>query len=240
MRYPKPYKPAGRDFYYFAYTDRQGKRHKRTTGCDRRGAADAAVRDFVDSHSQGGNDSTFAKYSRPFFIWESCPRVASRLDEGKQIGRTHVRMMRALLDRWVIPDTRFSELRIRVITRGDLLDLRARLRKTAAGMNSLNKTIIAVKTILSEAAFRGDIPADPGAKVGNIKYEQRQRGVFTITEARSILTGRPGKMKTDPLIDAAVTMLFCTGMRVGELRALRWGSVDLATGRARITEAFKD
>ncbi len=183
--------------------------------------------------------ATFAEYAKPYFVWGSCPRVRRRLDEGKQIGKTHARMSRALLDHWVIPDA-FSSLPVDRITRGNILDLRARLREKVPGPNTLNKTIIAVKTVLSEAAFRGDIPADPGAHVGNIKYEQAERGVFAPGEVRSILQACPGKMKEDPRIAAALTLLFSTGCRVGELRALRWQSVDMASGRVKILKAFQD
>jgi integrase len=153
------------------------------------------------------------------------------------------------MDKWVLEDAVFPALNLKEITRGNVMDLRTRLRAQIVkkrsggdmrGVNTLNKSMAAVKTILSEAAFRGDIPADPGSRVGNIKYEQRERGVFTAAEVQGILSARPGEMKTEPLADTLIAMLFCTGARVGELRALRWGSVDPDTGRARITEAFKD
>jgi integrase len=239
MRYPKPYKPKGQPYYYFWYRDRHGKRRMKSTGCERASDAHDEVRRFIDALGQRSAGVTFAEYARPYFLWDSCPRVRRRLEEGKQIGRTYVRRSRALLDKWVIPDA-FSSLLLSQITRGNLLDLRARLRLLVAGPNTLNKTIAAVKTVLSEAAFRGDISSDPGAKVGNIKYAQRERGVFTPEEVRELLAARPGPMGQDPRLDAALTLLFSTGCRVGELRALRWEAIDLKTGRARIHQAFQD
>jgi len=196
--------------------------------------------DFVYEKLAQGKTSelTFKEYAAPYFVWETCPRVARLLDEGKNIGRTHVSKSRRLLDLHVFKDSRFANLPMRDISRGDLLDLRKRLRPTL-GLNTLNKVIITVKTVLSEASFRGDIPVNPGARVGNIKYDQAQRGVFTVEEAREILSVRPGEMKTSLLVDCFVTTLLCTGIRAGELRALRWGSVDLKTGRTAIVEAFK-
>ena len=55
------------------------------------------------------------------------------------------------------------------------------------GVNSLNKCISTVKTILSEACFRGDIDNNPGSMVGNIKYERQERGVLNPEEVGSIL-----------------------------------------------------
>jgi integrase len=237
-KYPEPWRRPDSPAYYFMASD-HGRRHTVTTGCEKKEDARAFIRQWIDTHS-GGTGQTFRQYQTPYFLWETCPRVARRLDEGKQIGKTHVRMSRALLKKWVLTDPIFPALAMREITRGHVLDLRKRLRARISGVNTLNKTITAVKTILSEGAFRGDIPADPGSRVGNISYQVRERGVFTAEEVQGILSGCPGEMKKNLLADTIITMLFCTGCRVGELRALRWGSVDLGTGRAKIIEAFKD
>ena len=196
--------------------------------------------DYVYEKLTQGKTSqlTFKEYAEPYFVWETCPRVARLVDEGKSIGRMHVRKSRRWLDLHIFKDRRFSSLPMKDITRGDILDLRKRLRPKL-GLNTLNKVIATVKTILSEASFRGDIGANPGARVGNIKYDQAQRGVFTVEDVREILAVRPGEMKTSLLVDCFVTTLLCTGIRAGELRALRWGSVDLKTGRTAIVEAFK-
>jgi integrase len=238
MKHPKAFKPSGRACYYFNYTDRQGKRRRRSTSATRRENADDEIRRFMSNLvGPGRSGVTFAQYSMPYFIWEICPRVSRRLKEGKQIGRTHVRKSRALLDAWIMKDALFSALPISKIIRGDILDLRDRLMGKM-GVNTLNKTIAAVKTVLSEASFRGDIPTDPGARVGNISYEQRERGVFTIGEVRGILALDGGDM-ADPCMRAAITMLFCTGMRVGELRALHWEDIS-EQGRVKIARAFKN
>ena len=196
--------------------------------------------DFVYGQLQKGKatDRTFYEYAEPFFKWADCPRVTRLRDEGKSIGRVHVAKSRRWLELRVFPDKLFSNLPIKEITRGDILDLRKRLRGEV-GPNTLNKVIATVKTILSEANYRGDIPNNPGARVGNIKYEQAQRGVFSVEEVSEILTKRPGEMKSNRLVDVFVTTLLCTGIRVGELRALRWWAIDFETGRTRITEAFK-
>ena len=93
------------------------------------------------------------------------------------------------------------------------MDLRNRLRakKNGSQTNTVNKVIATVKTILSEATFRQDIDSNPGADVGNVKYQQLERGTFTVEETREILSKRPGDMSTNPLVDAVVTTLLCTG-----------------------------
>ena len=86
-----------------------GKRRLKSTGCKKGAQADPYIREFVDALAKpAAPQTTFAEYACPYFLWESCPRVRRRLAEGKQIGRTHCRMSRALLDRWVVPGTAFS------------------------------------------------------------------------------------------------------------------------------------
>jgi integrase len=184
------------------------------------------------------SELTFKEYAAPYFVWETCPRVARLLDEGKSIGRMHVRKSRRWLDLYAFKDSRFANLPMRDITRGDILDLRKRLRPKL-GLNTLNKVVATVKTVLSEASFRGDIPTNPGAGVGNIQYEQARRGVLKVDEVRNLLAKRPGEMRTRPLVDLVIATLLCTGMRAGELRALRWRSLNSESGRVSITEAFK-
>ncbi len=235
--YPEPFRRG--KFYYFTVSE-NGKRRNISTGLTGKEKAREIVRDYINKHRRG-TDLTFSDYADQYFIWETCPRVGRLLDEGKSISRQHVKNSRRWLEKYILPDSIFSNIKMKEITRGDVLDLRRRLRtgilKTKTG--SLNKVVKTLKTILSEACFRDDIPSNPGAQIGKINYEPMVRGVFEISEVKDILHYQPGELKTNALADAVYTTLLLTGVRAGELRALRWGSVNLETGRTKITEAFK-
>lgn len=239
-KYPEPWKRQESPYYQFWWTDYAGKRRKHSSGEILKEQARKAIRKYVDRLDSPETEDglTFRAYAEPFFRWNTCPRVARLLDEGKSIGRTHVAKSRRWLELYVFPDLTFSALKIEQVRRADLLNLRNRLRGKV-GLNTLNKTISTVKTILSEAAFRQDIEMNPGADVGNVAYEQLQRGTFTVEEVREILAKRPGEMASSPLVDLVICALLCTGCRVGELRALRWSAVDLEGGRTTIREASK-
>ena len=56
---------------------------------------------------------------------------------------------------------------------------------------------------------------NPGADVGNVAYEQLQRGTFTVEEVREILAKQPGEMSKTTLVDVVVSALLCTGCRAG-------------------------
>lgn len=242
-KHPEPWKRPGSPFYQWWYTNDEGKRLRVSTGEVLKENAREEIRKYVDSKVAATRESvlSFRAYAEPFFRWDTCPRINRLLDEGKSIGKTHVARSRRWLENEVFTDPIFPTLPVKNIKRADILDFRNRLRRKKDGgqTNTVNKVIATVKSILSEATFRQDIDYNPGADVGNVRYQPLQRGSFTVEEAREILQKRPGEMKTNPLVDLVVAALLCTGCRAGEIRALRWGAVDLSSGKTAIREAFK-
>ncbi|OHD20136.1 MAG: hypothetical protein A2Y38_14890 [Spirochaetes bacterium GWB1_59_5] len=264
-KYPEPYRRPDSKIYYFMYLGKDEKRHRMTTGLTAKEDARNFIRAFIDEQSAESTLLNFANYSEPYFIPETCPHFIRYRQEGKSIGLNHLSQCRTLLVKHVFKDPVFPKLAMAKIKRGDLLDLRRRLQAGGMGVNSLNKCISTVKTILSEACFRGDIENNPGSMVGNIKYERQERGVLNPEEVGSFLaflSERTARIRIDakdavPIKkeakesrrsldalqsirdEALIAVLFCSGMRAGEIRALRWSSVDLKTGRCKIIEADK-
>ncbi|MGA2977889.1 MAG: tyrosine-type recombinase/integrase [Spirochaetia bacterium] len=243
-KYPEPFKRGAR--YYF--TSREGKKRINVaTGLTAKEEARDFIRNYIDTRA-GGTGETFRAYAEPYFIWPTCPRTSRLLGAGQQIGETHVRKARRWLERFVFTDPTFSALPMREIRRHHVLELLERLRErvprethgTSKGLNTTNKVLEVVKIILSEAYYREDIAANPGAGVGKLKEDRRQRDILTPEETAQLLALCPGEMKSNLLTDALVVLLATTGMRSAEARALRWENVDLQTGRVRIVEAFKD
>ncbi len=267
-KYPEPFKRAGNPHYYFT-VEVSGKRRNLSTGQKTKEKARDSIREYIDERTAGTSSALFAEYAKPFFLWEkdkdrpTCPHARRILDEGKSIGRTHLYQCSRLLDRHILRDETFSNLSVRKVRRRDILELRDRLREGGVRINTANKAIAAVKIILAEAFFRGDIDDDPGAGVGEVKYQKAERGVLLPTEVSGILgflAARTSRLRlaasmatpikpgaeharaslaaTQAVRDQAlVALLLATGLRSGELRALRWGSIDMNTGRAKITEA---
>lgn len=264
-KYPEPYRRPDTNIYYFMFVGKDGKRRRMTTGLTAKEAARDFIRTFIDEQSAEATTLCFADYAAPFFKAETCPHFIRYRQEGKSIGLNHLHQCRTLLDKHVLKDPVFPKLAMAKIKRGDLLDLRHRLQAAGMGVNSLNKCISTVKTILSEACFRGDIDNNPGSMVGNIKYERQERGVLNPeevgrflaflssrterikAEAKDALPIKKGAQESRRSLDALqairdealIAVLFCSGMRAGEIRALRWSSVDLATGRCKVIEADK-
>jgi integrase len=193
------------------------------------------VKKFIDRRDRV-DSPPFRVYAEPFHVWPSCPRVTRLLAENKQIGKTHVEDMRRLMNKYVFLDTAFCSLRMADIRRGHVLDFRSRLLEQIGACNTLNRVMSAIKTILSEAYFRGDSDVNAGDKIGNINYEAETRDVFTLDEMRLLFANRPGVWPSALFHDFFKVMAF-TGMRNGEVSALSWEQIE---GKdLHINRAFK-
>ena len=138
---------------------------------------------------------------------------------------------------YVLPN-RFSAIKGHEIRRSDILDLREELKKLT-GINTVNKVISTVKTVLSEAYFREDIDRDPGSRIGNIKFEKRVRGVLTKEEVSSLFSEIPGPW-IDLLTYSVFNLAAKTGMRCGEVLALMWFQIDFEQSIINVDQAWKD
>ncbi len=235
MAYPSPFHRPNSPYFYFAYTDRHGKRLQRSTGEITKRRAAQEIERFIDDLRSDISDALFGDYADDFFIWPTCPHAARLIDQGKTIGQPYVERCRRLLEKHVFPIDWICTKPIGRIRRGDVLDLRRQLVTRLGQINTVNKVIGVVGVILAEATFREDIPANPAAGVGNINYERQERDAFTVEELRDLFAERPGHFSQGlafDLFDAARL----SGMRSGELRALRWHNVDGPV--LRIREAF--
>jgi integrase len=226
-------KRGGRWHFYY-YEGR--KRVRRSTGKSKKSDALKVVAEYFRQKDKP--EQSFREYARPYFLWETCPRVRRRLDEGKSIGKTHVQKSRRWLEVYVFADPIFPHLQLSRIRRADILELRNRLKKKA-GLNTVNKVISTVKTILAEAYFRQDIEADPGSKIGVINYDRQEKGILSREELAWLFAEVPGvwdDLQTCCVFNTAAR----TGMRCGELLGLTWAQLNFDEETIDISRAWKD
>lgn len=108
------------------------------------------------------------------------------------------------------------------------LDAALRAKGLAPGTRRLARSALA--GALKEARRRGLLSRDPLAAVRPIRSE---RAPFAAPDPAWLARFRAA-CETDPLGDAFL-ILAATGLRRGELAGLRWSSVDLDAGLARVT-----
>lgn len=156
----------------------------------------------------------------------------------------------------------FADLLVGQITRADVYALRRELARDPGGRAG-QRAFTAVKTVLAEAAILGHLEVSPAQGVGPYKRPpagsgesgaERRRGAFTIEEIRLLWRHRFELTESrykyargfgreairDIRHGVALGLLLGMGLRVGELRALRWRHVHLETESLDVIEAVQD
>ncbi len=233
---PVRYKMIGR-YWYYKTPDMDGFK---TTGETTKALAKHVVTKLMQRKVAGNPNPLFNNYAEPFFDWERCPHVLRLKAEGKHIGERYCHSERVLLEQYVFPSS-LGKMHIADIRRGDLLDYRARLQAKGVSGNTINKIMKAVKVIFSEAVYREDLPYNPALGLGNVVTNNKEAGIFSELELRALF-----RNPYDSLLWRSPSDYICfliaasTGMRSGEVLALRWCNVHVADRYIHICEAWKD
>jgi integrase len=237
-RHAKPFSMRKRkDTGYWFYKLRGWKGYK-STGKRRQDRALEVVQEALAR--QGGSTDSLKSYAAPFFLRESCPRTQYLAGEGKQIGDRHLREQRALLDRHILKDT-LADKALSEISRGYIIAFRARLLEKLPGkIRTANKTIGVLKTIFREAVYREDLWSNPAQGIGNTKYQVNKYGVLSLEELKKLFPEDPPGPWKDLAGYTAFLLAAATGMRKGELLALRWIDIDFDGKLIYVQKAWKD
>jgi integrase len=180
---------------------------------------------FGDSvRTKQENHVLLRDYIQPFLTYETNPRVLRQKAMFKQPGVTHIRKQAAHLKNHVLNDP-ISDILLLDLTPGDCIDFQHRISNKLAGKyNTINKVLLALKYVLSEAAIRGDIPASPAARIGTIHYEIEKKQILSCEQTRDIFND-PSRFPSDTAYYVFRFTAF-TGMRASEVLALHWDQLD--------------
>lgn len=222
------------DVWYFKLPD---EKTYHSTGESVKARAQEHAMDAAHSKPSRNGTATLRSYAEPFYVWETCPHIRRLQEDGRSITRRHVRAQRALLEQKILKDP-IAEMAIPRIRRADVLDFRSRLM-AKHGPRVVNRTIGVLKVIFKEGIFREDLERDPTLGVGNVREDPRQIGTFTAQELQTMFPAEgPGPWK-GRLDYTCFLLAATTGMRRGEIFALRWRHVDLGQALIRVEEAWK-
>jgi len=184
------------------------------------------------------NKDTIRTFCKDLYIYDKCFHVQRLLNEGKSIGRNHCKNRRLVLENYIFTDM-IADKKLADINRGDILNFRDRLLNKGVGENTINKVIGILKTAFNEAILREQINRNPTFLIGNIQYQAKEVGIFTIEEIKEIFPIETlGPWSS--LLDYTCFLLTClTGMRRGEVLALEWGDIDFKKKYLIVQRAWK-
>jgi integrase len=235
--------------YYYCINPSSGvppsicrKEQRETTGCTTKSAGITFILSRIENlkktRAHTESKQTLREYSEPFWIWETCPHVDRFRSEGKSITRNHVEIQRLVMQKHLFPDP-IVETPLSEISRDTILQFRFRLIQKHGHGRTVQKMMSLLKTILKEAYFRKHIDRDPTVGIGKVKYEQTEVGTFTESELSQLFAEAPGIGK-DKMDYTVFLIAATTGIRRGEILALRWQDIDFEQAFIKVEQALKE
>lgn len=238
------YKKRGKYYYFKTKTMTNFKTTEKTTKSE----AERFVLDLLSDQKQPNynmtdySSFTFKKYAKDFFDYEKCPRLNRLRAEGKTRTKRSCDSARKDLVNFVFK-THFASLKMKDIRKTDVLQLRQDLlKKTTPGR--VNDIIGTVRTVFSEAEYNEHVFYNPASKISKLKEEHKTTKPFTYEELSKMFDVEDEEKMKDiwgTYADFVFSFIECnTGMRNGEVRALKWKNVDFENNVIYVDSAFKD
>lgn len=124
--------------------------------------------------------------------------------------------------------------RLSDIARADVQDLADRLTAEGLAASTVQNTLDPLRVIFRRAIRRDQVTVDPTEHLELRRPKGQRDRIASPTEARELLAA------LEPAERVLWATAFYTGMRRGELRALRWDDVDLQARVIHVTRGWDD
>lgn len=121
----------------------------------------------------------------------------------------------------------FGPLRISDLDRGDLQALVDRMMRDGVDASTIRNTLLPLRVIYRRAIVRGEVAINPTIGIELPAVRGTRDRIASPDEANRLL----GALERDRLLWATAAY---AGLRLGELRALTWGAVDLRRNVIRV------
>jgi len=209
-------------FYYVAY-DKEGRRRKYSTGCTTKSQALAYTMELFKSDSLIPVKKepivllTFGVYAKGWWT-PDCDYVKAEGLRGRKLVAQYIDTNKRLMDRYILPTFKSSVLTEITSTKIEAWQ-RYLIERKKLSTKYANNILSIFSVILDEARREGHIKSNPAREVRAFANNSKQRGILTFEEARDLLTNL--SYWDNPIAYTASLLAACTGMRIGEIRALR-------------------
>ena len=209
-------------FYYLIY-DEKGIRHRLSTGCTTKPQALAYVMELYRTNSLIPDKKkpvpvlTIKEYTMTWWT-DACSYVKAEALRGRVLTQQYIKTNRQLMMKYILPT--FGPSPLSEITTNKIENWqRYLLDKKKLAPKSANNILSILSVMMEEARRQGLIPTNPCSEVRTMAKNTKPRGILTLEEAKELLTNL--YYWENPVAYAASLLAACTGMRLGEIRALR-------------------
>jgi len=208
-------------WYYHAYDD-EGVRISVSTGQTTKSKAKEHVLDLIREDllipSTCKRSVTLQEFSKPFWIWGECPYVMDKIKRGGTFSRSFCDASRKSMEKHILPvfgKKRITKITVSMINTW-LLDLP---KKAGITRTTANKMLSLFRIMLEEAVRQNIIVSNPAKVVKPLIEKANARDAFTREEAKALFED-PAHWGNELSYNASL-LCACTGMRAGEIRAMR-------------------
>lgn len=236
----KPYGlwKRGKVYYY-----RIGTGKWKSTSCTRQDKAIEYALERLEEEKQRkvkiAKTIILRDYLQPFYVEDRCPHVARLRTEKHPISSHHIKLQRTNITKYIFTDE-IAERNVRELRRGDIVDFRQRLLNRGFSDSKVNRVVKTLKTCIKEGIYREELDRDPTLGVGNIREDKQERGTFTRKELASLFPKEGFGPWPDLIAYTCFLVAATTGMRRGEILALRWKDIDFDKRVYHVRQAWKN
>lgn len=205
----------------------------RSTGEVRKAAARAqAFKMLKDGQTGATQKGELIPFLEGFWDFNTSAYVKGRLARGGTIGRMYCYTMLSLVKRHVEPY--FKGRRLHSLTATDFDSWMAALSDKGVSHRTINYARQAVNVALNYLVSLRRLPWNPVLPAKPYKEIHARRGIFTVKEYRALLT----LPDLDPRQLIAIALGGLAGLRLGEIRGLRWEDVDQENGIIHVHTSY--
>jgi integrase len=236
--------------YAIRYHDPGGRRRYETIGADRRQAErvlSARLRELDTGNWREPSRETLSDYASRWLSRRDPARTPTgregRLGKSRLAPSTH-REYRRALELHILP--RLGQRPLASLQAADIDQLIAELEEQGSAPGTIRNTITPLRKLLGDAVRHGLIAQNPAARpdlppaqefIGQELPPQHttaiRNALAELSPPDPLRTGEPDSFYVQ-LYDVALG----TGLRLGELRALRWQDIDRARRLLRVEQAY--
>lgn len=177
-------------------------------------AADDALRDLVDKYGDGSEDGIGATFGQLLDKWLE---ESERMD----LSPTTLRTYRAQVERTIRP--RLGKVALTRLTPKNLDDLYGQMKEDGQSPKTIRNHHAIISSALHQGVRWGWIRENIAEKAKSPRIEMRRVKAPSIEAVRSVIETAEDR---DPRLAPLLMLAALTGMRRGELCALRWTDVD--------------
>jgi integrase len=188
-------------------------------------AADQALRDLVDQQAPSRSDGVGATFGQLLDQWlEECERL--------ELSPTTLRNYRAQVEHTIRPA--LGKVQLARLTAKNLDALYGAMKEDGKSAKTIRNHHAAISTALHQGVRWGWVRANAAELAKPPRVAHKRVSVPSLNVVRDVIEAAD---RRDPRLAPMLMLAALTGMRRGELCALRWSDVDLDSGTIHVNRS---